>query len=254
MNDDHDDGRPINPQTGERIGPVAQPGYYPGFSTLGQQKFWDATTRALVLDRVERTPEIRFFDPAQARTLEALCERVLPQDDRDAAHRIPIVPQIDRRLHAGETDGYRYEDMPPDREAYRRALRAIDATARALHGRDFAALAARERDEILLALHDGTTLAAPEAWAGLAIGRFWMMLVADCSEAYYSHPWAWDEIGFGGPAYPRAYVRLERGEPESWEVRERRYAWEAPPNARSGVDRPLDETRHRGSPAQGGTH
>jgi hypothetical protein len=26
--------------------------------------------------------------------------------------------------------------------------------------------------------------------------------------AFYSHPWAWNEIGFGGPAYPRGYMRL----------------------------------------------
>jgi hypothetical protein len=53
----------------------------------------------------------------------------------------------------------------------------------------------------------------------------------DAIEAYYAHPWAWDEIGFGGPAYPRAYTRLERGEPEPWEVEEQRYEWDAPPYA-----------------------
>jgi hypothetical protein len=26
--------------------------------------------------------------------------------------------------------------------------------------------------------------------------------------AFYSHPWACYEIGFGGPAYPRGYMRL----------------------------------------------
>jgi hypothetical protein len=26
--------------------------------------------------------------------------------------------------------------------------------------------------------------------------------------AFYAHPWAWNEIGFGGPAYPRGYMRL----------------------------------------------
>ena len=25
------------------------------------------------------------------------------------------------------------------------------------------------------------------------------------AQAFYSHPWAWNEIGFGGPAYPRGY-------------------------------------------------
>jgi hypothetical protein len=62
----------------------------------------------------------------------------------------------------------------------------------------------------------------------MSLGRFWQMLMQDALEAYYAHPWAWDEIGFGGPAYPRAYTRLERGEPEPWEVEERRYGWLAP--------------------------
>ena len=26
--------------------------------------------------------------------------------------------------------------------------------------------------------------------------------------AFYAHPWAWNEIGFGGPAYPRGYKIL----------------------------------------------
>ncbi|MGZ4229300.1 MAG: gluconate 2-dehydrogenase subunit 3 family protein, partial [Solirubrobacteraceae bacterium] len=32
-----------------------------------------------------------------------------------------------------------------------------------------------------------------------------------------SHPWAWNEIGFGGPAYPRGYARLGAGQRENWE-------------------------------------
>ena len=62
----------------------------------------------------------------------------------------------------------------------------------------------------------------------------------DAIDAYYAHPWAWDEIGFGGPAYPRAYTRLERGEPEPWEVEEQRYDWLAPRYAVSDVT----ETTH----------
>ena len=60
---------------------------------------------------------------------------------------------------------------------------------------------------------------------------FWQLMMGDASDAYYAHPWAWDEIGFGGPAYPRAYTRLERGEPEPWEVEEKRYEWLAPESA-----------------------
>jgi hypothetical protein len=42
----------------------------------------------------------------------------------------------------------------------------------------------------------------------------------DISGAYYAHPYAWDEIGFGGPAYPRGYAALNNGAPEPWEPRE----------------------------------
>ncbi len=81
------DTRPIDPRTRKPIGPMPQPGYYPGFSTLSQQKFWDAKTREVVLDRVNNVPEIRFFDADEARLLKAICDRVLPQDDRDEAHK-----------------------------------------------------------------------------------------------------------------------------------------------------------------------
>ena len=82
-----------------------------------------------------------------------------------------------------------------------------------------------------------------------------MLLVSDCVEAYYAHPWAWDEIGFGGPAYPRAYMRLERGEAEPWEAEEKRYEWEAPDGSVSGDYKAIGgQLEHHASPGQGGTH
>jgi hypothetical protein len=42
-------------------------------------------------------------------------------------------------------------------------------------------------------------------------------------EAFYAHPWAWNEIGFGGPAYPRGYAAFgspHLGEDEHWEAHE----------------------------------
>ena len=40
-------------------------------------------------------------------------------------------------------------------------------------------------------------------------------------ETFYAHPWAWNEIGFGGPAYPRGYKNLGIDRREPWEVAER---------------------------------
>lgn len=182
-----------------------------------------------MIDRVENVPPVRYLDAGQERTLKAIVDRVLPQDDRIASRRIPIVPQIDKRLFENTHVGYRYEDMPPDREAYALGLRAIDEIASSQHGCPFAELELGEQDIILKSLRDGKPVAAHAIWKRMAVHRFWLLLVGDCAEAYYAHPWAWDEIGFGGPAYPRGYMRLENGKPEPWESQECRYEWKAAP-------------------------
>lgn len=249
------DPRPIDPVTRAPLPPVAQPGYYPGFRTLSQQRFWDAKTRAVVVDRVDNVPRISYFKPDQVRTLLAVCDRIVPQDDRDIDHRIPIVAQIDRRLAENSGDGYRYESMPPDRDAYALGIEAIDRIAHETHGRPYHELTLPDQERLLQTLHDGAPSGAHDIWDRLPVERFWTLLVTDCIDAYYAHPWAWDEIGFGGPAYPRAYMRLERGEPEPWEVHERPYAWEPPAWSVSGAYTPVGgAAEQHASPSQGGTH
>ena len=54
-------------------------GRYPDFDVLQQADHWDDVTRKLVLDRVERVPEIRFFDAREAATLGALCDELSGQ-------------------------------------------------------------------------------------------------------------------------------------------------------------------------------
>jgi Gluconate 2-dehydrogenase subunit 3 len=187
--------------------------------------------------------------------MEVVCDHIIPQSDRDSSHRIPIVPFIDQRLLENKIDGYRYENMPSDQEAHRLGLRAIDETAWRLHGVEFTGLSALHRDEILKSVHDGNPLASHEIWERLPVHRYWMLLVQDCIEVYYAHPWAWDEIGYGGPAYPRAYMRLERGQAEPWEVDERRYEWEPPATSVSDDAHDIQEMlQHDATPGQGGTH
>lgn len=246
---------PIDPQTRLPLPPRAQPGYYPGFSTLDQRSFWDEATRKIVQARVEQVPPIRFFSTGEAGLLKAVCDRVLPQDDRDEEHKIPVVNFIDDRLYSDRLDGYRYEGMPPDQEAHRLGLQGIEAVAQHVYGRSFAELAPVEQDAVLKKLHDGDPPAGQAIWQRMPVHRYWLLLVKDVLKAYYAHPYAWDEIGFGGPAYPRGYMRLEGGEPEPWEVRERRYAWEPPSNSLSGGYDPVAGSfEHQAAPGQGGTH
>jgi hypothetical protein len=251
-----DSALPMDKKTGQPMPPRATPGYYPEFNTLSQQAFWDEATRNVVLNRVQHTPPIRFFSADEARLMAALCDRLLPQDDRDAVHKIPIVNVIDERLYSGRIDGYRFEDMPPDGEAFRLGLQGIEEVARQMHGRSFVDCGPLEQDQVVQTLHDENPPAGEEIWKRVPLDRFWMLLMGDVVDAYYAHPFAWDEIGFGGPAYPRGYMRLTNGRPEPWEVHERRYEWDAPPSSLSDAYRPIGGThpgRHQPT-GQEGTH
>ena len=245
---------PIEPTTGQPIAPRPQPGYYPGFSTLNQQAFWDDATRKLVLSRVHDVPPIRFFSEQELPLIEAVVNRLIPQDDREQAFRIPIVPQMDKKLYEDRIPGYRYEDMPPQREAMRLGLQGIEAIAAHLFGKAFPDLDPTQQDEVLLTLHDGQPPAGELIWKQVPAVHFWVQILNDAVEAYYAHPYAWDEIGYGGPAYPRGYFRLSFGEPEPWEVEERRYAWAPPPTCRSAEDKPVGHGEIRYVPGQAGTH
>jgi hypothetical protein len=244
-----------DPASGRPLAKREQPGYYPGFSTLRQKRYWDATTRALVEQRVSRQKPIRFFTAEETATMLAVVDRILPQEDRTDERRIALLPSIDERLYEDRLDGYRYDDMPPDQEAYRIAVRAFEQMAQTLHGRAFHELSVREQEEILKSVHDAKPTAAQELWKQMNVERFWTLLVSDVIAAYYAHPWAWDEVGFGGPAYPRGYMRLEEGEAEPWEVNERRYEWDAPADSISDVEETHGSgQQHQTHPAQGGTH
>jgi hypothetical protein len=246
---------PRDPATGEALEPRLQPGYYPGFSTLSQSPFWDATTRGVVEERVEHPPERKWFSEEAWKFWTVVFAHVIPQTDRVAERQIPLVAVLDKRLAKNQTVGYRYADMPHDRMAYELAAKAIDLEAEHRFGGGFLLLPYRQQDEVLEAIHDGKPQAGKDIWAEMSVHRFWEMLTTDAIEAYYAHPWAWDEIGFGGPAYPRAYTRLERGEPEPWEVPEQRYEWAAPSSAVSDKVKGSTEDdpaqSHHGS---GGTH
>ncbi len=225
---DHSSLLPRDASTGEPLVPLPTPGYYPGFSTLSQSPFWDDATRRVVTNRVESPPPLEFFSVEEFEFWTAVFAHLIPQTDRTPDRQIPLIAPLDHRLHINQTVGYRYDSMPQDRDAYRLGREAINKEARHRYGSDFLPLAYREQDLVIKAIHDGKPEAAQEIWSSMSVHRFWQLMMGDAIDAYYAHPWAWDEIGFGGPAYPRAYTRLERGEPEPWEVEEKRYEWLAP--------------------------
>lgn len=243
---------PRDPRSGKQRTATRQPGYYRGYSTMSQSKFWDASTRKLIEDRVAAPPPMRFFNQTQWRFWTEVFDHLVPQEDRTPDRRIPIVAPLDCRLFENRTVGYRFEDMPHDRFVYRTlGIHAIDAEAQARYADEFVLIDHLGQEIVLRAIHDGRPIAGKEIWAHMSVHRFWQLLMSDAIDAYYAHPWAWDEVGYGGPAYPRAYTRLERGDPEPWEVEEQRYEWLAPEDT---VSDDVDDASHHHTEAEQHRH
>jgi hypothetical protein len=232
---------PRDATVGEPLPQTEQPGYYAGFTTMSQKDFWDESTRDVITMRVEQPSPVRFFTAEQAKFWRAVFDHLIPQYDRTPDRRIPLVEPLDERLYQNRGIGYRFQSMPQDREAYRLGEQAINEESQHRFGGDFVHLPHRQQDLILRAIHDKKPEVTQPIWKQMSIARFWQLMMQDAIDAYYSHPWAWDEIGFGGPAYPRAYTRLERGEPEPWEVEEHRHEWLAPSYTVSDV---TESTHH----------
>jgi hypothetical protein len=179
---------------------------------------WDDQTREVVRRRLEDVPPIRFFTPEEARLLEAICERVVPGSEH--GDRVPIVPWIDEKLFHDRRDGYRYEEVPPLREAWRVGLAGIDESAHLLHGgRAFAELTPEAQDDVLRRVARGEAPGA--AWDRLPAKRFFRdVLCLTAVKIYYAHPRAWSEIGYSGPSSPRGHVRNWIGGVDPWDARE----------------------------------
>lgn len=195
---------------------------YPGYNVLDgwSSPSWDDQTREVVRQRLERVPPVRFFTAEEAALVALVSERIVPQPDRAPDARVPIVPFIDERLHEDRRPGYRYEGMPPQREAWRAGLAGIEATSRHLHHRAFAALSGEEQDAVLRRIEQGDP--PGEAWERVDAKRFFASVLCDTVvKTYYAHPLAWNETGYGGPASPRGHVRKGIGGVDPWEAHER---------------------------------
>ena len=191
-------------------------GRFPDFNVLDEADHWDEQTRRVVLERVESPPSIRFFSPEEAETLKAYCDTVTHQYREP---RIPVLAFIDEKLLEGRLDGYQYDDMPDDRDTWRIVAAGLDYSARSeWRARSFALAPVSTREDIVAVFAEGKLRGGP--WEQLNVSRAFNLTTKHICQAFYSHPWAWNEIGFGGPAYPRGYAAFGSdllGDREQWE-------------------------------------
>jgi hypothetical protein len=190
---------------------------YPDYDVLDKRESpsWDDATRGVINDRLDTRDEPAWCTPDEWRTLHALCAVIVPQP----AHRppVPLAALVDRKIAANRTDGYRNASLPGLQQAWRIGLAALDDESRQRYRTAFADLDDPARIGIVQAMEHGTL--TRDTWRPMSSKLFFRQRVLhDLCTTYYAHPWSWSDIGFGGPANPRGYVRMTFNRRDPWEA------------------------------------
>ena len=119
----------------------------------------------------------RFLTVEEARTLEAVCGRIIPADQDPGAPGAGVVDFIDRQL-----TGFHRRHQ----QSYRDGLAGLDQTATAMHGKRFADLPAKQQDAVLAAMEKNQAPGA--AWKQLPARQFFDLVVSHTMQGYYGDP------------------------------------------------------------------
>ncbi|GBR10664.1 gluconate 2-dehydrogenase subunit 3 family protein [Acetobacter oeni] len=189
---------------------------YPGYDVMAKRHSlsWNDATRKVMDARLGVPREPRFLRQMEWDTLVAICERIIPQPQNRPP--IPLAAYIDQKLQNDARNGFRNAALPPQREAWKKGLAAFEAEACLRYEHSFHNLKERQQDELLHRAETGQSDAS--VWSGMDASLFFSEhVMSDIIAAYYAHPTSWNEIGFGGPAGPRGYVRMQNGRRDPWE-------------------------------------
>jgi hypothetical protein len=192
---------------------------FPDYDVLAKRDglSWNARTRDVIDARLALEIDDTVLGPTRTATLRAVIRRLVPQPvDRPPVN---VAAMVIDKIARDDGDGYRPDAMPALHEAWTIGLDAIEEEARSRHDCAFALLSDDSADLLLAAIETGSD---HPAWVSLPSKLFWdWRLLPDIVAAYFAHPSAWSAIGFGGPAAPRGYVRMQANRRDGWEAAER---------------------------------
>jgi gluconate 2-dehydrogenase gamma chain len=119
----------------------------------------------------------RFFTPAEAETVSALCERIIPADQDPGAAWAGVVHYIDRKLA-----GYyrRYQKL------YRLGIQGVAESAKIQFGKSFMELNGDQQDELLRKLESNQ--APGEVWKQISSAEFFNLVVEHTLQGFYGGP------------------------------------------------------------------
>jgi pimeloyl-ACP methyl ester carboxylesterase len=170
-------------------------------------------TRALLAQRaLPDTSDARpgVLTPCQLATLRAIAARVVPQSEPV----IDLAARLDNYLASGNSDGWRFANMPSDREAYAAALNTLSG---------FGEIDRSGQDQCLDAVVGGTFTTENAAFTPKQLQQWFEDARSDLVRLWLSHPATAAQIGFhgfanGGDGHRlQGFDRLAAGERDIWE-------------------------------------
>jgi len=139
-------------------------------------------TRAALQARVRQRPAApQFFSAAEFALLEQVGVCLVPHDPQV----LPLAVRIDARLQRGDSDGWRYDGLPPDGQAYRQLLASLPADFRTTDD-------AGRHAALTQAQHDHP--------------QIFEELLAELTESFYADPRNQLNIGYVGFADARGWT------------------------------------------------
>ncbi len=189
---------------------------YPSYDVLKEKEQWDEHTREIVLKRLGPFPEKSFLKEHEAEMIYAIARHIVYDQRREILDY--VVHYLDNVLSSPMGENQRKVGTPEQKILLRRGLKATDDLAKKLYGAPFHKIDVQQQFSILDDIARGKAMTS-EDWQGIPQKEFFKKLSTEIVNAYYSHPTVWSEIGYGGPAYPRGYVRVEMGITDPWEAK-----------------------------------
>lgn len=191
-------------------------GLYPDYDVMAHADQWDDLTRKIVIQRLNPPVAFTALNDWEQKMIAKVSEH-LAYDDRNEIIAW-IVSYFDSQLAEEIGESERKPNTPPQKQLICDGIKAIEHWARMIGGQGFLESDTEVQFQILTTLQLGK-LSAFNQWQSSLQKDLFTKLAGMVIKAYYSHPTVWSEIGYGGPAYPRGYVRVELGLTDPWEAK-----------------------------------
>lgn len=172
-------------------------------------------TKKTLKARMAKSGIVRFFDADHYLLLSIICDLLMDQDSNNRMVEIALF--IDERLQNKESDGWRYDCMPPDGEMYTLGLKAIESTSIKIYEKKFTKLNKEEQKELLVSVQKGDV--DREIWTTLNAKLFFEEVLAETTEIFFSHPVVQTSINYVGMGDAKGWRKLELNARENLERR-----------------------------------